>query len=97
MPCARDSIVIGHQLSGPDESIDQRELIGDGREAMEFDEGKGQRARELPLAPEEDAFVWNEYVVKDGEGFHHLVSSGNRKVELISRRLMGAERTGNHS
>ena len=50
---ALQPVVLGHQHRRAHQAVDQRQLIGDGREAVELDEGLGQFAREFPLAFEE--------------------------------------------
>ena len=60
-------------IAAPDQRVDQRQLVGDGREAVMLDERQGQRAGKRRLAGQEHALPGHEDVVEDGRRLHHLV------------------------
>src|SRR2546428_13878019 len=71
--CTFDAVLLGNQESAAGEEIEKRQLVGNCSEPVEFHKSLGQGSGKLPLTVQEDAFVWDEDVIKNRESLHHLV------------------------
>ena len=90
VPGAQDPVVLRHQVRGADEQVDERQLVADRGEAVELDEGLGQRPRHVDLAVQEDALPRHLHVVEDGQRLHHLVLGADGVLEGVARPAVAA-------
>ena len=75
-----DPVVHGDERGRADEEVEERRLVGHGREPVELHEGVRQHPGEVPLAGQEDALVRDEHVVEHGQGFDQVVFRADRMV-----------------
>ena len=83
VPGLGDAVHLRNGRRRADHRVQERQLVGDGREPVVLDE----RERELPCQPrfatQEHPLPGDEDVIEDGEGLEHLRLRGERELERV--------------
>ena len=98
-----DAVRLGEGERQADERVDERELVGDRREAVVLDERERKLPRPAGVTVEKDALPGDEDVVEDGQRLDHLVARGHRPSprigigmkEVRAEELHAGRRDGN--